>query len=211
MITTILFDMDGVLIDAKEWHFLALNMALKEIGVKEIPIDDHIKIFDGLPTNKKLIKYQELYKINLSGQEDKINALKQKYTIKIAKENLDKDIQKIEMLKWLKSNNYKIGCCSNSIKDSVIFFLKKNGLLNFFDIVLSNNDVRLPKPNPEIYLSAMKKIHSSPRETLIFEDNKNGIEAARASGANLSIVKSPSDLTKEYVMNILNKEIYEKR
>ena len=52
-----------------------------------------------------------------------------------------------------------------------------------FEVLLSNQDVEKPKPDPEIYLSAMEKLSSKPEETLIIEDNFNGIQAARASGA----------------------------
>ena len=51
MIKVIIFDLDGVLVDTKMVHFEALNMSLKKYNFKEITLDDHVKIFDGLPTN----------------------------------------------------------------------------------------------------------------------------------------------------------------
>ena len=53
MIKAVIFDMDGVLIDAKEWHYEALNNALKLFGYK-ISRHDHLVTFDGLPTRAKL-------------------------------------------------------------------------------------------------------------------------------------------------------------
>ena len=53
LIKAILFDMDGVLVDAKDWHYFTLNKALEEYGYF-ISIEDHVKIFDGLSTAKKL-------------------------------------------------------------------------------------------------------------------------------------------------------------
>ena len=73
MIKTIIFDLDGVLVDTKKIHFDALNLALKETSKKNtINFSDHIKTFDGLPTKEKLkillkqkkIKNSEVYKIN---------------------------------------------------------------------------------------------------------------------------------------------------
>jgi len=54
MIKVIIFDLDGVLVDTKMIHFEALNLSLKKYGYEEISIDDHVKVFDGLPTNEKL-------------------------------------------------------------------------------------------------------------------------------------------------------------
>jgi beta-phosphoglucomutase len=53
MISTVIFDMDGVLIDAREWHYEALNKALRLLGY-EITRYEHLSTFDGLPTRKKL-------------------------------------------------------------------------------------------------------------------------------------------------------------
>ena len=54
MIKAIIFDLDGVLVDTKQIHFEALNLALKKYKFKEISYDEHVKIFDGLPTIEKL-------------------------------------------------------------------------------------------------------------------------------------------------------------
>ena len=68
MIKVILFDLDGVLVDACEWHYLALNRALKECGLSEISEQDHVKKFNGLPTRVKLkmmnISDNDITKIN---------------------------------------------------------------------------------------------------------------------------------------------------
>ena len=55
MIKGVIFDLDGVLVDTKEIHFIALNEALKKYNSKEIiSYDDHVNIYDGLPTDEKL-------------------------------------------------------------------------------------------------------------------------------------------------------------
>ena len=53
-IKAVLFDMDGVLVDAKDWHYDALNMALKDCGFKPISREEHLQIYDGLSTLQKL-------------------------------------------------------------------------------------------------------------------------------------------------------------
>ena len=54
MIKAIIFDLDGVLVDTKLIHFKALNLALKKYKIREINYENHVKIFDGLPTFEKL-------------------------------------------------------------------------------------------------------------------------------------------------------------
>ena len=78
-IKAILFDMDGVLIDAKEWHYEALNKALSHFGFL-INRDAHLTTYDGLPTKNKLEKLSEAQGLP-KGLHEHINKLKQKYTI----------------------------------------------------------------------------------------------------------------------------------
>ena len=84
MIKAIIFDLDGVLVETKEIHFEALNLALKKFGYNEISFEDHVKIFDGLPTNEKLKilnKKDKLPKEKFSI----IKKYKQKITLEILK------------------------------------------------------------------------------------------------------------------------------
>ena len=87
MIKVIIFDLDGVLVDTKQIHFEALNQSLKKYNFKQISIDDHIKIYDGLPTIEKL-KLLEKKKILTKKSFKKINNYKQKITSTILKKEL---------------------------------------------------------------------------------------------------------------------------
>ena len=67
-------------------------------------------------------------------------------------------------------------------------------LTDYFDFMLSNQDVKNAKPDPEIYLTAMSKMNIKPEDCLIVEDNENGIKAAVASGANVLVVKTVDEV-----------------
>ena len=69
------------------------------------------------------------------------------------------------------------------------------------NFIISNQDVKNGKPDPEMYNLAIKKFDFKPEECLIVEDNENGVKAAIASGANLLKVESPSDVTYYNIMN----------
>lgn len=205
MIKCVLFDLDGVLLDAKEIHYKALNDALEEVSSFKISREDHLNIYDGLPTR---IKLDLLLQKKLIEKKDipKIRTEKQKYTIKFIEKDIDKNINHIELISWLKSFSFKLGVCTNSVRETLDVSLKKMKLEEFFDIKLSNQDVKNPKPNSEIYEKAMSELDVNPNETLIIEDNFNGIKAAKDSGAFCFEVKTIEDVNLTNITNFI-KEI----
>ena len=196
-IKAVIFDMDGVLIDAKEWHFETLNKALKLFGA-EISRYDHLVTFDGLPTKKKLemLSLEGGFPRGLHGF---INELKQQYTMEVVYTKCKPVFQQQYALSRLKSDGYKLAVCSNSIRKSVEIMMEKSSLIEYLDFFLSNQDVKNGKPDPEMYILAIKKLNLVPDECLIVEDNEHGVKAAIASGAHVLKVESPEDV---YYQNI---------
>ena len=192
-IIAILFDMDGVLIDAKEWHYEALNLALNHFGYN-INKESHLSTFDGLPTKEKLKMLSKVSGLPV-GLHDLINTLKQKYTIQISMMKCAPIFHHKYALSRLKSEGYKLAVCSNSVKNSVITMMSSADLMQYLEFVISNEDVEISKPNPEMYNLAVSKLNLSPKECLILEDNEHGIKAAMASGCNLLKIGSPEDVT----------------
>jgi len=203
-VKAILFDMDGVLIDAKEWHYEALNRALKLFGF-EISRFEHIHTFDGLPTKDKLKLLSEGSNLPIE-LHDFINAVKQKYTMELINERCKPRFQHEYALSRLKEDGYKIAVCSNFIRKTIEEMMDKSELMPYIDLIMSNQDVTKAKPDPEIYVKSMKKFKLRPEECLILEDNKNGIKAALASGGHLLKVDSVYDVNYENITNKL-KEI----
>lgn len=193
LIKGILFDMDGVLIDAKEWHFESLNRALALFGF-EISRYDHLVTYDGLPTKRKL-EMLSLERGFPTGLHSLVNDLKQKYTMEIVGTRCRPTFHHQYALSKLSVQNIRLAVCSNSIRQTVDQMLSRAGILEYFDITLSNQDVTCAKPDPEIYLTAMNRLQLSPRECMIIEDNPNGIKAAKASGAYVLEVENPNDVT----------------
>ena len=182
-IKAIIFDLDGVLVDATEWHYEALNRALGLFGFN-IARYEHLTTYNGLPTRKKL-EMLSVEKGFPRGLQSIVNKIKQKYTREEILRSCTPVFEKEFMVHQLKREGYKLGVCSNSIRESVELMLRGSGIWELFDCVLSNEDVKLAKPDPEIYLSAFKKLGVKPEETMIVEDAPHGIESARRSGAAL--------------------------
>jgi len=192
-IKAVLFDMDGVLIDAKDWHYDALNRALALFGY-EITRAEHLSGYDGLATKTKLNKLtvekglpQQLHTF--------INEMKQQYTVEIIHNQCRPRFNHEFALSKLRAEGYRIACCSNSIKMTMEIMMNYAKLSQYLEFSLSNQDVKKNKPHPEIYLTAMSKMELKPEECLICEDNEHGIEAAIASGGHLMAVKTVDDVT----------------
>jgi beta-phosphoglucomutase len=198
-IKAVIFDMDGVLIDARDWHYEALNKALGMFGMA-ISRFDHLVTYDGLPTKEKL-KMLSLEKGLPEGLHTFINELKQQFTIEEVILKCRPVFHHQYALSRLKNEGYKLVVCSNSIKDTITTMLSKAGIINYFDFYLSNQDVKKSKPDPEMYTTAITKLGLTPAQCLVVEDNENGIRAAIASGANLLKVQGVNDVYYQSVVN----------
>ena len=176
----VIFDMDGTLIEAKNWHFLALNEALEIFGL-EIPLDDHLARFDGLPTRKKLeVLSQEtglpgnLYSI--------ISDLKQDRTLRLIAKECFPRVEQLLLFEWLRRRHLKIAVATNSIRLTAGQMLTSAGITKYLDAVVTNEDVAQPKPSPEIYLKTAETLGVNPQDCLVVEDNRYGVLAAETAG-----------------------------
>lgn len=192
MIKAVLFDMDWVLIDAREWHYEALNKSLSLFGFN-ITRQEHENFYDWLPTHTKLKKLSE-EKWLPESLHTFINQMKQQYTVDAIYNNSIVDFSKQVMLKKLKDKWIKIACCSNSIKNSIEMMLNKAIILDYFDLILSNEDVTEPKPSPQMYQIAMEKLWVKPEESIVVEDSPHGIEAWKKSWAKVIIVNNATEV-----------------
>ena len=200
MIKAVIFDMDGVLIEAKDWHFNALNKALSLFGY-EISRFEHLTTYDGLPTSRKLEMLTIEHGLPKELHEF-INEMKQRYTMEIIHAQCKPRFTHEYALSQLKTKGYKLGLASNSIRSTVEVMLKKACLDSYLDIILTNEDVKYPKPDSEIYIKAIDLLGLLPGETLIVEDNENGIKAAKASGAHVLVER---DVEEANIKNIMAK------
>jgi beta-phosphoglucomutase len=191
-IKAIIFDMDGVLIEAKDWHYESLNKALSLFGM-EISLYDHMVTYDGLPTMKKLEMLSLERGLPLELHEF-INEMKQQYTMEIVYAKCKPRFYHEYALSKLKHDGYKMAVCSNSVRNTVEVMLRKASLIDYMEFLISTQDVIYPKPNSQMYDVAISKLGLSPKECLIIEDNENGIRAAIASGANTLKVRNVEDV-----------------
>lgn len=205
MIKVVIFDLDGVLVDARELHYEALNRALGRFGYT-ITRDEHLSTFDGLPTTKKLQMLTELKGLP-KDLYNKIWKEKQTQTREIIDKEFTYDERMRAILRRLEVDGYRMVVCSNSIRESTKMMLIRKGLFEFIEFFISNQDVRLPKPNPEMFLRAMVELGVGPKECVIIEDSHHGRQAAFDSGAHLCAVENVEDVTYEKIMAVINRAV----
>ena len=205
MIKLVLFDLDGVLINAKQIHFECLNMALAEYDEAfVISEEDHLKIYDGHKTQQKLEMLTNNKGLPASAHQ-KIFKAKQEYTSKRIGQ-LGALQHVYDLVSHLRSLGYKTGVCTNSVRTSMHAALSAAGLFGKMDVMLANEHVENAKPHPELYWQAMSRIGVLPEETIIIEDSPPGLLAAKRSGANVIRVKDPSEVTIDNIMPQINSE-----
>jgi beta-phosphoglucomutase len=196
----VLFDMDGVLIDAREWHFQALNEALGIFGYN-ISQNDHMNRFDGMTTKSKLLVLSQEEGLPLE-LHSLISEVKQDRTLRIAAALCFPNMQHQILLSRLKTIGIKVGVVTNSIRSTAEFMLNYAGIMKYLDVLVTNEDVSEPKPSPEGYEKAMKSIGIKPSKTWVVEDGHYGILAAEEAGANVIQVISPQDVQLELFTEI---------
>ena len=199
----IIFDLDGVLVSTKDLHYEALNSALNEVDSKYIiNRQDHLKTFDGLKSSEKL---EMLTKDRGLPQELHSQIWNRKQELTIQQLQYIKPDQFIKMtFKELRRRGYKLACCSNAIRRSVLTILAKLDLIEELDLIISNEDVKQGKPHPEMYWKAMSIMGVLPEETLIIEDSPAGLLAASRSRADVLRVDTPKDVNIKNIAEKLN-------
>ena len=198
-IKLVIFDLDGVLVEAKNIHYDALNDALgKEYAISW---NEHLSTYDGLKTNQKLDMLSEQKGLPTELHKDIWNH-KQKLTLQKLKQLEPSDIL-IELMDSLVERGYKIAVCSNSIRKTVLTVLSKLGIMEFMDYIISNEDVENSKPHPEMYWNAISKMKCLPEETLIVEDSPYGLLAAARSKSHILRVKNTKQTNLKNINNKL--------
>lgn len=193
--------MDGVLIEAKDWHYEALNKALGLFGMG-INRYDHLVTYDGLPTKMKLEMLSAERGLPFELHEF-INNMKQQYTMEMVYTQCKPRFHHEYALARLRREGYKLAVASNSIRKTVQVMMEQSALIGYLEFYLSNQDVTLGKPDPEIYTKAIENLGLDPDECLVVEDNPKGIQAGKGSGAWVMEVDAVEEVNYQNIMKYI--------
>jgi HAD superfamily hydrolase (TIGR01509 family) len=179
----ILFDMDGVLVDSLDSWWLSLNTALKKYNHNAMSKEEFLNKYWGHDL------YDNIKKMNLPlevGRFCNIIYGKNINKIKIYEETRD-TLQKL--------NSYKKAIITNTPKDCTIQILKRFDIEKYFEFVMTSDDVKMAKPNPEIVIKACKKIKVNPENVLLVGDTDSDVEAGREAGCKVIGININADYT----------------
>ncbi|NBX81837.1 HAD family hydrolase [bacterium] len=199
MIKAVIFDLDGVLVDAVDIHYQAFQKAIHLFGFSVPPVL-HNSVYNGLPTSSKLEMLTQTFNLP-RGLHAFINEMKQKYTQEALEKTLIPSQIQISMLKDLKAHGYQLAVASNCTRQTVDLVLQKLHINRFFDVVLSREEIARPKPDPEIYRKCLELLKVRDDECLILEDSKPGLIAAQGAASHVVQVRSVQEVTLPWIKN----------
>ncbi len=208
MLKAVLFDADGVLVDACELHYVAFNRALAEYGF-EITHDQHLQTYNGLPTKVKLNKLTAERGLP-EDLHEAIHEKKQQLTMELIEDVLRPDITKVHLLKELLHQGLLVGVCSNSLRQTVERMLRTVGLYDYVNIFVGNDEVKTPKPAPDIYLEGARRLGLSIRDCAIVEDSPVGLLSAHAANpAKIIKVSGPEEVNLSLATRLIGEQTEE--
>lgn len=185
----LIFDCDGTLIDTMPLHIESWNEAFTQIGYK-LP-EDFIDRFKGIPSADIV----RMYNLEFNTDLDPEGTAALKNSIVEKKIPFAKPIQPIVDIAIKHINKLPMAVASGGNRTNVDNSINSLGLNGVFDTVVTANDNVKPKPSPDIFLEAAKRIGVEPENCLVFEDGDMGIEAAEKAGMPVIDVRKIYNLT----------------
>ncbi|SFC99911.1 HAD family hydrolase [Clostridium uliginosum] len=176
----VIFDMDGVLADTEPIYFQIERDLFSHFKVT-ISKEEHESFVGTSLENMwdKIIKDHSLKECR-----DKIIDYNKNYVTKYIENLLElsptKNVK--EFLKDLKEKDIKIGLASSSSKNLINIILNRLDIKDFFEVIVSGEDVKQSKPNPDIFLKTAELLNVAPNECVVIEDSSNGVNAAKEAG-----------------------------
>ncbi len=203
----LLLDLDGVLVDAADWHRDAFNLSLEVHGYAPLSQEEHMKDFNGLSSRRKLSMLVERGRVSDdSDVHESLHAAKQEYTVKLIEQNCVPFARVIDVLVYARSIHLKIGCVTNCSRATSILMLEKARLVDLFDTIVTNNDVNGKiKPHPWPYILAKENLGFANKRKicLAIDDTWKGIMSAVDAGCRTWKLNKYEDLNVRSLMGCI--------
>jgi len=190
MIKAIIYDMDDLMVNSDPLHALAWEELLADFNHKFSDLPEELRSkFIGrrvIDICKEIIHTLDL-DANLEEFYEKRIAI----FLELVRNELKAMPGLVESLKLFKAGGFKIALASSGAKQYIKLVLDRFEIKDYFDVIVSGDDVNIGKPHPETYTVACKKLGFNPEECLVLEDAKNGIESAKVAGCKCVAIINP--------------------
>jgi beta-phosphoglucomutase len=199
MLGAIIFDFDGVITDSEILHLRSFNRVLAQFGI-EISTKDYYKDYLGFTDVDCFQLVARKSRLGLDDQEIK-NLVKQKNHIfaELAKTE-GRIIEGVrDFLEMLKQNNVPMAICSGAVLAEIALILEEARLRSFFEVIVSAEDVKKGKPDPEGFLLSLQKLNHEGHtqiesdQCIVIEDSHWGLKAGKAAGMHTIAVTNSYD------------------
>ena len=199
MLRAVIFDFDGVITDSEILHLRAFNRVLAQYGI-EIKTKDYYKDYLGLIDVDCFQLVANKGRLGLDGREIE-NLVKQKNQVfqELAKTE-GRIIEGVrDFLEMLRQNNIPTAICSGALLTDIELILEEARLRSFFDVIVSAEQVKKGKPNPEGFLLTLQKLNHDQQisiageQCVVIEDSHWGLKAAKAAGMHTIAVTNSYD------------------
>lgn len=186
MIKSIIFDMDGLMIDSERVTFECYQERLKDMN---LTMDEEFyKTLLGKPIKGIYQRFYDVYG-NDFPIENVIQDVHQLMAERFETEGVPVKKGLVELLHYLKDNNYKTIVATSSNRDRVDKILAQAKITEFFDDSICGDEVTKGKPNPEVFLKSCQKLGVNVDEAIVLEDSEAGIQASY--DANIKVICIP--------------------
>jgi len=201
MVNTVIFDMDGLMFDTETISTDGFIYAAKKQGYDMTEEETFLVL--GYNRDGIYNFYDEYFK-NRRGKEG--NLIDGRKIVDDQFDYLERVLfttgpskmpYLVELLEYLRKNGYKIVVASGSDRRDIVNNIEKNQVQDYIDHIVSGQDVKNSKPDPEIFMMAADKVNARPEECLVLEDSRNGVEAGYRAGMRVIMVPDKYQPDKE--------------
>jgi len=188
MIKSLIFDFDGLICDTETPELEAWKSIFDDLGYS-FPIEEYLKSIGSIYNDLsplRFLKEMSSKKIDMDAiaavfKSRKIELINQEPLMPCVKQYLDD----------AKSSNINIGLASSSPFEWIDHHLRRLDIMDYFDCIITANDVQKTKPDPALFIKAAQSLKSNPEEVLALEDSTNGVTAALQAGIYVVVVPNP--------------------
>nr|WP_288452630.1 beta-phosphoglucomutase [uncultured Anaerostipes sp.] len=190
------FDLDGVITDTAEFHYVAWKELADSIGITiDLQFNEQLKGISRMDSLERILAYGGKENDYTAEQKEEMAADKNANYVKL----LD-DLSPADLLPGVKAfldaaKEMNVPCSLASASKNAPFILKKLGVYDYFDAIVDPATLKKGKPDPEIFVRAAELIHIDPSEAVGFEDAQAGIEGIKGAGMYAVGVEGNEPLT----------------
>ena len=209
MLRAVIFDFDGVIADSEILHLRAFNRTMSAYGI-EISKEEYFRDYLGLTDRDLLETLNKEKHLNLNQKQVEQLLEGKKQAFETLAQNECKIIEGVgEFLQMLKDNSIQMAICSGALLPEIEMILKANQLRDFFDVIVSAEQIKRGKPYPDGFELTLKKLNIKseskirPCECIVIEDSHWGLEAAKAAGMKTVAVTNTYDKGKLAIADLI--------